>query len=238
MVFMANQNSYQIEGIPLGEGDVSIDFLAEFTHSNFHSTIEALKADNTLDKILRLFIGEIDELLEYLEKEPGDRVNAVAETGDLFHFWGDLLKLGDFQAYLLTKLDISSLKRLAIKKHEHEMNAINLLYSLKGMCYMIEDGDFNGEFLQIILLNILAVAVILDVNVIYATLMKNLRNRKKYDPELMNKMWEQAMTYEEITSTRAKSWNNGDEEFFEEFMRDFPIELSYAAASQLAADTN
>ena len=77
---------------------------------------------------------------------------------------------------------------------------------------------------------IFAVAAALDINIIYATLMKNLRNRIKYNPAEMNKMFAAGYDYSFIMNKMVAEWENGrsgDQKFFEEFLAEFPLELSW-----------
>jgi hypothetical protein len=93
------ENPITIDGIPLDEASVGVDVLAEHTHQTFHNAVDTIRINNTTGELLTLLMDEVGELLKAL-KNPEVRVDIVAETGDLFHFWNDLFKLGGWTAPL------------------------------------------------------------------------------------------------------------------------------------------
>ncbi len=240
-------NPVLIEGFPLSEGKVEVGELAAFTHGNFHQSADVLRESNTPEGIAKLLVAEIDELLEVLEDDRESRVDLVAELGDLLHLWNDLFQLSDasvasllnfFQIEASTdELTVAQLKEVASQKYAEESVARNLLYELKVALRLGKDEQIDVDLIGVIAAHIFAVAVSLDVNIIYAVLMKNLRNRQKYDPVQMNQLYAEGETYDAIRLKMVKKWNNGlggDTKFFKEFLAQFPIEWSYVVASQLA----
>ena len=54
----------------------------------------------------------------------------------------------------------------------------------------------------------------------------------------MNVLSSIGLNYGQITKIMVRLWNGGDTEFFKKFLDQFPIELSYVVASQLATEDN
>ena len=246
----ASENPIKIDGFSLNETAVAAADLATHTHETFHNAATILVENNTPQGLLRLLVAEIDELLEVLEEDSADRVGVVAETGDLFHFWNDLFKLSGFsmEAFLQyvgpgLRSDngamIGELKQTATEVYAGQLDARNLLYELKAFLMMRQSEVIDEELVGVIATYIFAVAAALDINVIYATLMKNLRNRAKYDPAEMNTLHAEGLGYDAIRAKMAEKWSNGrggDERFFGEFLGEFPLELSWVVATSLATD--
>lgn len=244
-----------IDGLPIDETKVGPVRLADHTHATFHEAATTLRESNTPELILNLLMDEIDELIEVLEENPNDSVNLVAELGDLFHFWNDLLKLSissggmsfdnllsfiGFQAIAEQEITIAELKELAAVNNRNETKSRDLLYELKGLLILRESDAFDAELLGTIAHYIMAVAADLKINIIYATLMKNLRNRGKYDPAEMNVLSADGWDYEEIRPEMVRRWNNGkggDGGFFEDFLVAAPLELAFTAVAVAADDT-
>jgi hypothetical protein len=251
-------NLISIEGFSLDEAQVLVAILAAFTHGNFHKAADVLRDSNTLEGILELFVAEIDELLEVIETEPTNRTNLVAELGDLFHFWNDLFELSEASVASLLislgidvsvdELTVAEMKEAAVvdqaqqfKVEAEQLKAKDFLYNLKALLFLRNPGFTNENLIGIIASHIFAAAAALDINVIYAVLMKNSRNKKKYSPVKMNALYMQGagLSYDEIRARMAGDWRNGmggDPQFFEEFFVDFPMELSEPRVSQLATE--
>ncbi|MBT3249466.1 MAG: hypothetical protein HN846_01885 [Candidatus Pacebacteria bacterium] len=187
--------------------------------------------------------------MEFLDKEVEDRVNVVAEFGDLLHYWNDMFRLGDASITSLmsffeidapaNELTIARIKEAAAAvDHAEELVARDLLYELKAVLRLGEDDQIDAELIGVMASHIFAVATALDINPIYAVLMKNLRNRQKYRPWIMNVLSSIGLNYGQITKIMVRLWNGGDTEFFKKFLDQFPIELSYVVASQLATEDN
>ena len=252
----ADKSTRSIEGFSLDGRKTDLGDLAAYTHKNFHDAIRVLRESNTLEGILKYFIDEVDELLEFLEDAPDDRVNIVAELGDLLHFWNDLFQLSDASISTLLKfmaldsleedmLTIAQLRSEAavdqarqFKVDVNQLDAIKILYDLKNVLQLGEDDQIDADLIGVIASHIFAVAAALDVNPIYAVLMKNIRNRQKYKPALMNFLRFLGFDYDRITKIMVTLWNGGDTKFFKEFLEQFPIEWSYTLALQLAKGSN
>ncbi len=236
-----------IDGIPLDETIVPVAKIAEQTHGNFHNAVDVIRESNTCEGILRLLIAEVDELLEVLESETIDRLNLVSETGDLFHFWNDLFKLSGFSIESFLEhvgpalvngheATVDEVRQAAAQANVERSNARDLLYELKVLWELRELDALDEKTIGTVASHIFAVAADLDVNIIYATLMKNRRNRQKYNPGEMNAL---SIPYKESMRLKADKWNNGaggDKEFFKAFLTEFPLFLSFSAVNSMAAD--
>ena len=139
-----------------------------------------------------------------------------------------------------SEVTIGEVKQAAAAEHV-KASAQYLLEELTALWMANELDDISTEVIGIIASRIFAVAAALDINVIYATMMKNLRNREKYNPREMNEVSGVVplIPHANVMQSRADNWNNGaggDEKFFAAFFVDFPLSLSFSAVNSIAAD--
>jgi hypothetical protein len=230
-------------------GESTYQDFVDYTYSNFLHKLALLQQTNTPERLLAFLSQEVSELGEALQENKAF-TEVVAEVGDLFHFLHDEIMItGLSVAALLEWIDApdidiekATIEQVQDAFIDKKMLAEDPLVLIGRLQQFLESARrltiVNESILATIAHYIFTIAAALNVNIIHATLMKNLRNRSKY-PRENELLHDPTGDYDTARKELVVLWNaqGGDAAFFEEWSRVVPPELAFATARELVQGT-